>query len=117
MGTDPYDPFPGTDWDALPVPEERVLQLTAWQVFETEQGVRHLVGYSPPEGIGRVTSAIAAFDRRTMSVTTRSGRVYELIGTPGVNAEADRTWRDWTRVHGVVELSDVTGEYWSEGFG
>ncbi len=100
----------GGVWKTSPVAETPELQLSSWQIWQTETGERHFVGYNETEGAGRVSSAIQQFDRDTMRGITRSGRVYELLGPPGHDGDAAYVWGYWKRRNGVQTAEDVTLE-------
>lgn len=101
-------------WSSAPVSEEPEVTLTRWQVFELPDGARHLVGWYAAAREGRVSSRIERYDAASRSAVTRSGRVYELAGRPGSDADARYTWRAWSRVNGVSEYKDVTAAVWAE---
>lgn len=99
-----------------PVQDEPEETLMFWSVREArfsdpDDSSHHLVGYLPRRGHGRVTSAIKAFDRTAMCITTSSGRVYYLEGQPGINPDAEYVWNIWKEANGVQEEVDVTGQY------
>jgi hypothetical protein len=100
----------GGVWATRPVSEVPELQLSGWQIWQTERGERHFVGYNETEGEGRVSSSIQAFDGGNMRGVTRSGRVYELVGPPGHNGDAAYVWARWQRINRVVAAENVTAE-------
>lgn len=100
-------------WRIAPIAEEPSCTLTSWNVFETERQERHLCGYALESREGRVTSAIATFDPEQASAATRSGRIYELRGRPGANADAEYVKATWLRVNASTEHRDVTEEFWA----
>lgn len=89
--------------------------LRRWRVFEiTLQGgarSRHIVGHDVSNDAARVSSVINAFDRKTMTATSRSGNRYLLLGTPGWGRKVEKVWRDWCSQNKVVSEEDVTHEY------
>ncbi|WP_333876375.1 hypothetical protein [Methylobacter sp.] len=90
--------------------------IMAWSIKEvvwgeSEQPTRHLIGHIPQISSGRTTSAIQSFDREKMQITTRSGRVYALLGHPGENDDADYVWERWKAFNHVRNEKDVTNEY------
>ncbi|MEB2399337.1 MAG: hypothetical protein OZ927_07350 [Alcaligenaceae bacterium] len=92
---------------------EPVVFLTPWRVFRLEDGSRHLCGGAGFLG-GRVSSAVMSIDHENATVVTRSGRIYVLVGEPGLDADADDLWEEWTAFNNVVSWKDVTEEVWSE---
>ena len=75
--------------------------------METDTGERRLVG-TRDDFTGRVSTAVTTFDPRRMVATTESGRIYQLRGAPGHNADAQYVWEQWCLVNGVLKSSDVT---------
>jgi hypothetical protein len=51
---------------------------------------------------GRVSKAIESLDLVARTGVTRSGRLYELIGEPGSDPDADYVWAMWARANGVT---------------
>lgn len=99
-----------------PIEQEPEETMIFWSVreakFDQENDIsRHLVGYIPRKGTGRVTSAIQEFDRKSMTVKTRSGRIYHLSGSPGFINDAEYVWLHWKSFNGVKEEADVTDQY------
>jgi ATP-dependent Lon protease len=99
-----------------PVHEEPEETISRWSVREAQFDAphdqsRHLVGYVARKGKGRVTSAIQSFDRDTMRIQTRSGRVYQLAGPPGFDPDAEYVWAHWKALNQVRDETDVTPEY------
>ena len=91
--------------------------MSMWSVHEVsspllEETTQHLVGVV--DGYGRVCSPIQEFDRETMTVTTQSGKLYELVGEPGLDMDAAYVFANWCRMNGVTEVTDVTDQYWNE---
>jgi hypothetical protein len=100
-------------WRVTPVTEMPTSTLASWRVFQTETGERHLCGYASREREGRVTSAIATFDPATASAITSTGRVYQLVGPPGRDADAVYVLQYWLVVNRVQSIDDVTEEVWA----
>ena len=91
--------------------------MSMWSVRKVsspllEETTQHLVGVV--DGYGRVCSPIQEFDRETMTVTTRSGKLYELVGEPGLDMDAAYVFANWCQMNGVTEVTDVTDQYWNE---
>lgn len=100
-------------WATAAVEGRPEIWLSEWQVFEVKMPrkphrTRHFVGWSIQDRSGMVSSQVESFDPASMRGVTGSGRVYELRGRPGWNADAEHTWRGWMRVNEVVEYADVT---------
>jgi hypothetical protein len=95
-------------WSATPIEEVPELQLRDWRVFESPEGDRHLVGYNITEREGRVSSPISEFDATRQRAVTHSGRVYQLKGPSGYDADADYVWKRWMRIQGHDDYVDVT---------
>lgn len=101
-------------WPIATVSDCPEITLRQWQIFEVKfpqktNKTRHFVGYSVHDRAGQVSSAIQKFDPITMRGVTESGRVYQLLGLPGWNADAEHTWRRWKSVCGIASEVDVTG--------
>jgi hypothetical protein len=70
----------------------------------------HLTGFSREGCRGRVSTAIVRFELSARRVLTASGRVYELAGRPGFNADAFAVWGSWKHRNGVLLERDITLE-------
>lgn len=91
-------------------PREKITRWTIFRaVFDDGTTSDHLVGTAG--GYGRASSPIQAFDKDAGTVTTRSGRVYELCGNPGMSMDAAYVWGNWCEVNGVKTAEDVSSEY------
>lgn len=97
-------------WRIAPIADEPSSTLVSWSAFETERQERHLCGYAQESREGRVTSAIETFDPERTSATTRSGRIYKLVGRPGADPDAECPKARWLSVNGSTEHRDVTAE-------
>ncbi|WP_341326832.1 hypothetical protein [Methylotuvimicrobium sp. KM2] len=78
-----------------------------------EEVTHHVVGLNRATGRGRVSTAIEAFDPATMTLSTRSGRHYHLVGQPGLHVFAEYVWQYWRALNQAVHERDVTADYWS----
>lgn len=98
-------------WKTTPVEDEPEITLRSWQIFEVDKegGDRHFVGWNT-QGEGRVSSKIETFDPVTRRGVTRSGRVYELLGDPGVNMDALYVWDKWKEINEVTWDRVITTE-------
>ena len=90
--------------------------LDAWSVFEVFHDgsrptwTRHLVGWKREGCVGQVSASVTEFDPVLRRARTRSGRVYELAGRSGLNADAMAVWARWKYSNGVLAERDVTDE-------
>ncbi len=86
-------------------PEPNVY-LSRWKIYETSDGLMHVVGYDSL-GMGCVSSALGAFNRDTMYAETSDGRTYRLIGRPGSYWDVADVWDLWFDANsvGVVNLA------------
>lgn len=105
----------GGIWVSSPVSERPELILTDWHVFEVQlpgltMRTRHFAGYNISEREGRASSAIVTFDAATRRGRTSSGRVYELRGRTGFNADGEYTWNRWQAINSAKDVVDVTAE-------
>ena len=101
-------------WVASPGLAVPVVRLTRWRVYEAvDTRARHFAGHNLAKATGRVSSAIAEYDAATHRGRTESGRVYELIGAPALepDADAEYVWRAWCALNWVSAYVDVTHEY------
>lgn len=100
----------GSIWKTPPVSEQPCIYLTRWSVMETQDGARHLVGYNSENCEGRVSTPIKSFDSDTARAITQSGRIYELVGPPGYDPDADWVWARYASAL-QVKWRDVTDEF------
>lgn len=89
--------------------------LHCWRVMEAvspkNTRTRHVCGQIAAGNVGISTSAIQEFDPVAMTVKTRSGKTYFLIGPPESSRLAEGAWRKWSIENGIVAELDVTGDY------
>ncbi|MEX3984064.1 hypothetical protein AB4Y45_34440 [Paraburkholderia sp. EG287A] len=102
-------------WNIASVGAEPEVSIASWRILEINDGTRHFVGLDGRDFSGRVSSAIVEFDHETLRGQTLSGRVYQLIGTPGRSDNADYVWQQWCVVNEVESFSDVTKQLFSGG--
>ncbi|MBS0437073.1 MAG: hypothetical protein JSR75_19675 [Proteobacteria bacterium] len=88
-------------WNIRSVDEVPEDELSDWAIYELPNGDRHLVGWSRVYREGRATSVVVEFDVHRMRAVTRSGRVYELRGRPGIGLDAEYVWRSWCHINHV----------------
>lgn len=89
----------GGFWKVEPVTVEPELILRDWcflKVNKTFESL-HLMGYVESNMEGRVSSAVASFDKETMQAITASGRIYKLEGASRYNYDADYVLRHWLK--------------------
>lgn len=97
-------------WKVAPVELDPQISLVRWQILEIDRGTRHFIGCNARNHTGRVSSAVTVFDRHALLGETRSGRIYELIGKPGVSEDAHYVWAWWCVANSVVSYIDVTAQ-------
>lgn len=104
-------------WSASPVQSEPQKWLDNWQIYKTVKAKiqpelfgYHFIGYDIRGGHGAVSSKIDKFDPVTMCGVTRSGRVYQLLGLPGVNQDAQYTLDAWIHRNELV-MENATEEF------
>ena len=85
-------------------------KLVSWRVYQLPNGDRHFNGFETTHHEGRATSKVVAFDPKTMTGQTQSGRHYTLVGPPGHNMDADYTWNAWARYNELEDYEDVSEE-------
>jgi hypothetical protein len=106
-------------WKVPPVEMVPRIILYSWSIREctvNHMQSRHFVGYNLAEREGRVSSLIVEFDLNARCGITRSGRVYELVGDPGKNLDAEYTFNVWQHMCGVTKILDVTEQMVNEDF-
>lgn len=103
-------------WKPVSVQQEPETRLTQWRVMEVNAEFNqfkptiHLVGYEKYGG--RVCSAVVQYDPKSKRAVTKSGRVYELMGSSGYNSDAMYTFSQWISNLGLsAEYKDVTPQY------
>ncbi len=103
------------------VKKQPSVRLQSWLVarftqLETGEIWDIIYGWSIDDRCGRVSTPVAFFDPVAGTARTRSGRVYHLLGSPGLNRDADYTFacrfgrntpEGWTRM-------DVSSTYWEQ---
>lgn len=97
-------------WAVNNVQRQPSVSLLEWQVMQVENGDHHFVGYCPENREGRVSSAVVTFDVQKLRGVTRSGRVYQLVGRPGLNVDAEYIWQVWADINEVKTWKDVAAE-------
>jgi len=112
--------FKSSIWKPADVSQEPETKLIQWQVYKVmlpglDEFTLHFNGYTAGYyGEGRVCSPVMEFDKNTMRGVTRSGRVYELVGSPGHNSDAAYVWNKWLSLNDVEKYECVTDQFWSE---
>lgn len=74
--------------------------MPVWSVAPVER--------EPSSQSGRVSSAVVTFDVDSLRGVTRSGRVYQLHGVPGVDRDAAYLWGCWASGEEEPTWPDVT---------
>lgn len=92
--------------------EQPEVSLVSWGAFEVlvpELGAPtiHIAGVREVGGEGRVSSPVAKVDALNRSVVTSTGRIYRLLGAPGLQGEATYVWQRWVRNWSAEVLSDA----------
>ncbi len=92
--------------------EQPHVSLVAWGAFEVlvpELGTPtiHVAGIEEGIAIGRVSSPVAKVDAKNRCVETSTGRIYRLIGTPGLQGDAVYVWRRWVANWSANVLSNA----------
>ena len=102
-------------WPVATVEDEPVTILTHWSVrrisanFDGKGDSTHFVGYEGHEG--RVCSPLQDYDKTKMRATSRSGRVYKLVGPPGHHGDAEWVWGLYLKRNGDPQWQDVTYDH------
>lgn len=110
--------FTGGVHSVASVKEVPDISLSSWAIFQAwdkvDKKTLHAVGWN---GEGRASTAIVKFLPRItedapISFKTASGRLYELVGSPGVNWDASYVWEVWKSINGIAKAEDVSNEYY-----
>ncbi|MCK5667296.1 MAG: hypothetical protein KAI17_27605 [Thiotrichaceae bacterium] len=100
--------------EAESVIREPKASITNWTIIEVtftdDTQSNHLLGFVVGKK-GRITSAIQKFDCATKTITTRSGRVYSLLGQPGSNRDIQHLIAGWYYLDQIVKYKNVTDNY------
>ena len=100
--------------EAESVYREPKASITNWTIIEVifndDTNSHHLLGFVVGKK-GRITSAIQKFDCTTKTITTRSGRVYSLLGQPGLDSDVKHLIAGWYYLDQVVKYQNVTDNY------
>lgn len=86
--------------------------LRRWLILECTNGLRYATGWCVENGEGRASTFILDFDRKAMRLRTASGRIYQLQGPPGADADAAYVWHAYARLNSLTVARDATSEYW-----
>lgn len=105
-------------WSQPPVDMQPRKLVSSWAVYRaaprggksSELFELHFVGRDLTDGGGCVSSRIMSFDPKTMCGTTRSGRIYQLAGFPGVDLDAEYVLNHWLEFNDV-DVEEVTEEF------
>lgn len=105
-----------TLFSIAPISENSDDSITNWSVREVQisgesERTHHLVGYIFLECSVRVTSKIVTFDKDQMLVKTGIGRIYHLMGKPGMSRNGDYAWDRWSMINDAKDEVDVTYLY------
>jgi hypothetical protein len=97
------------------IPPNSTKLLHCWCVVEAVSPgnirTRHVCGEDANSSQGISTSAIQEFDPVAMTVKTRSGKTYTLVGPPNNSHLGAAAWRKWSKDNAIVAEVDVTSEY------
>jgi len=104
-------------WSQPPVAIEPEKWLTRWQIYKAISSKYpmsnfgyHFVGFDESGRHGAVSSKLEQFDPHKMRGISQSGRVYQLLGEPGVDPDAQYTLEGWSQRNQVV-MQDATKEF------
>jgi hypothetical protein len=98
-------------WKVSDVKDEPESRMTNWCAYlvKGNPDTVHFVGYAGYEG--RVCSAVQSYDKATHRGITKSGRVYELLGRPGYNADSQYVWHRWLDKMGNPMYTDISEQF------
>lgn len=98
--------------NGAPITLQPELTLRPWVILECSNGQHYAMGWCVENHEDRASTAIEHFDRAKMQLRTRSGRVYQLEGPPGVDADGLYVWRPYATVNQLTVVRDATADYW-----
>ncbi len=107
-------------WQIAPGEDGLQTTLRKWRLIEATYAdsqnprTRHFVGRNVAHWSGRVSSAVIELDIAAKRGRTQSGRVYQLEGAPGIDAEALAVCELWACVNAVAAWRDITDELFAE---
>jgi hypothetical protein len=90
-------------WKTADVRAEPEIQLLDWTIKEDTAGNSYFVGTRADDHDGRVSTPIVEFDQERRRGRTQSGRVYELLGLPGVSDNGEYVWSIYKIANGITE--------------
>jgi hypothetical protein len=87
--------------------------LACWAAFEVrvpslDTATVHLVGLRDASPVARVSSPVAQLAPDGFCVRTSTGRLYNLVGPPGLSFDGVVHWRRWLDYWTAEVMSDVT---------
>ena len=97
--------------DPLEQPE---LSISRWRIIEIthkRQKERRLSGFVVENQEGRLSTPLIAIDLDKKQCVTRSTRIYNLIGPPALDDDAEYVLRAWMSANGIKNIRDVSFEY------
>lgn len=104
-------------WAQPPVHVVPTKMIGSWAIVKVvaasvspEQFEFHFVGRDLDERNGAVSSKIVEFDPQQLQGKTQSGRIYQLVGRPGHDGDAEYVLRNWCRINQVVTV-DATQDF------
>ena len=89
--------------------------LSGWAAFkvlvpEIGHPTAHLVGFNEHCYEGRVSSPLKRFDVESRCGVTSSGRVYRLLGQPGLNGDGAYVWERWVGAWNATVFEELSLE-------
>lgn len=89
-------------------PEVSLVHWGAFEVLVPELGAPtiHVAGFRVG-GEGRVSSPVAKVDATNRCVVTSTGRVYRLLGAPGLQGDSTYVWERWVWKWHATVLRDA----------
>jgi hypothetical protein len=97
--------------DAPSVNKQPSMSLLQWRILELADGDRVLAGVLPERPTLRITTAVEAHQGRRF--VTSTGRIYQLVGTPGSDPGILCCIAQQLLLLGYRMRSDVTEEHWN----
>ena len=88
------------------------VELRDWRVYQTQDGMTHLIGIQSDAKVVRVSTPVCACDQVYSHFRSESGRIYVLLGMPGTADVLLASLQRYMRRHGIGASSDATTQVW-----
>lgn len=97
---------PNLVWRTSSVEDEPHIRIREWDIRKDVEGNCYFVGVRSDDGWLRTSTPIVEFDVERRRGRTESGRVYELIGPPGLSERGEHLWAKSKAIKGITEADE-----------